>query len=92
MRAADGLGLGNAIVVANPVPEADQLDPAVHDAAIADALRAADAQGIRGQQLTPFLLDHLRQSTGGASLAANVAAVRHNADVAGDIAQAWCRT
>jgi pseudouridine-5'-phosphate glycosidase len=91
MRAADGLGLTSAILVANPVPEADQLDPAVHDAAVADALRAAEAEGIEGPQLTPFLLEHLQRATGGASLAANLAAVRHNVAVAADIADAWAK-
>jgi pseudouridine-5'-phosphate glycosidase len=91
MRAADGLGLASAILVANPVPEADQLEPAVHDAAVADALRAAAAQGIRGPQLTPFLLDYLQRATAGASLAANIAAVRHNVAVAADIAEAWAK-
>lgn len=89
MRAADGLGLRSAVMVANPVPEADQLDPAVHDAAVAEALRAAEAQAVQGQQLTPFLLDFLQRATGGASLAANIAAVRHNVAVAADIARAW---
>jgi pseudouridine-5'-phosphate glycosidase len=89
MRAADGLGLTSAILVANPVPVADQLDPAVHDAAVGDALRAAEQQGIRGPRLTPFLLDHLQQATRGASLAANIAAVSNNTAVAADIANAW---
>jgi pseudouridine-5'-phosphate glycosidase len=88
-RAADDLGLTSAIVVANPVPEAEQLDPAVHDAAVVQALAAAEAQGVHGQQLTPFLLDHLQRATGGASLAANIAAVRNNVAVAADIARAW---
>jgi pseudouridine-5'-phosphate glycosidase len=89
MRAADTLGLAGGILVANPVPEVDQLDPDLHDRAVADALAAADAQGVRGPQLTPFLLDHLQRATGGASLSANIAAVRHNVAVAADIAEAW---
>ncbi len=89
MHAADGLGLPGAIVVANPVPEADQLDPAVHAAAVAAALAAAEADGVHGQGLTPYLLDHLQRATGGASLAANIAAVRNNVAVAADIALAW---
>lgn len=89
MAASDELGLQGAIVVANPVPSAEQLDPAVHDASIADAVAAADADGIRGPAVTPFLLDRLRVATGEASLAANLAAVRHNVAVAADIAHAW---
>ena len=89
MRAADELGLTNGVLVANPVPEADQLDPALHDAAVTEALLAADHDQVHGQQLTPFLLDYLQRATGGASLAANLAAVRHNVAVAADIARAW---
>ena len=89
MTAAENLGLPGAIVVANPVPPAEQLDPAVHDAAIADAVAVADAEGIHGPAVTPFLLDRLRLATGEASLEANLAAVRHNVAVAADIAQAW---
>ncbi len=89
MAAADELGLTTAVIVANPVPEAEQLAPAVHDRAIADALKAATKAGVRGAAITPFLLDHLQRATGGASLSANLAAVRHNVAVAADIAQAW---
>jgi pseudouridine-5'-phosphate glycosidase len=89
MRAADEVGLPSAVLVANPVPEADQLDPVIHGAAVAEALDAAAAQGVQGQQLTPFLLDHLQRATGGASLAANIAAVRNNVSVAADIARVW---
>lgn len=90
MAAADDLGLQGAIVVANPVPSAQQLDPALHETAVADAVATAESEGIRGPALTPFLLDRLRVATGEASLAANVAAVRHNVAVAADIAHAWC--
>jgi pseudouridine-5'-phosphate glycosidase len=89
MGAADALGLCGAVVVANPVPEAEQLDRAVHDQAIADALATAEEAGIRGPALTPYLLDWLHRATGGASLAANLAAVRNNVTVAADIALAW---
>lgn len=89
MAASDGLGLCGAVIVANPVPEAAQLDPSVHDAAIADALAAAAAEGVRGQAITPYLLDRLQEATAGASLAANLAAVRNNVAVAADIATAW---
>ncbi len=89
MRAADGLGLPGAIVVANPVPVAEQLDPGVHDAAMESALRAAEAAAVRGKDVTPFLLDHMQRMTAGASLEANVAAVRHNVAVAAEIATAW---
>jgi pseudouridine-5'-phosphate glycosidase len=89
MERRDALGLASAVVVANPVPEAQQLDPVVHDAAIAEAIAAAEAEGIRGGALTPYLLDRLQRATGGASLSANLAAVRANVDLAAQIARAW---
>jgi pseudouridylate synthase len=86
MEAADRLGLESAILVANPIPVADELDRAVHDRALAEGLRAAEDAGVRGKPVTPFLLDHMRAATGGASLEANIAAVRCNAAVAAEIA------
>ncbi|AWT42480.1 MULTISPECIES: pseudouridine-5'-phosphate glycosidase [Streptomyces] len=90
MRAQDALGgAESALIVANPVPEAEQLDPEVHARVLADALRACEEQGVRGQAVTPFLLDHLVRHTDGASLSANLAAVRGNVRLAGRIAAAW---
>ncbi|MFJ6660048.1 pseudouridine-5'-phosphate glycosidase [Streptomyces sp. NPDC091377] len=90
MRAQDLLdGPDAALIVANPVPEEDQLDPALHARVLADALRACDAEGVSGQAVTPFLLDHLMRHTDGASLEANLAAVRGNVRLAAEIAAAW---
>ncbi|MGH9062429.1 MAG: pseudouridine-5'-phosphate glycosidase [Acidimicrobiales bacterium] len=89
MAAADRLGLAGGIVVANPIPVEEQLDPALYQRVLDDALAAAERQGLRGKPVTPFLLDHLQRGTGGASLEANICAVRHNASVAADIARAW---
>ena len=89
MRARASLGVPGAVLVANPVPAAEQLDPAVHDAAIDEALVAADRAGVTGAALTPFLLDRLLRITGGASMAANLAAVRNNVRVAAAVATAW---
>jgi pseudouridine-5'-phosphate glycosidase len=91
MRAADALGLASAIVVANPVPQEAQLDRALHDRVLAEALRAADAEQVTGKAVTPFLLDFLQRATRGASLEANLAAVRNNVAVAARIARAWAR-
>ena len=88
LTAARSLALPAAILVANPIDPAAQLDPAVHDRVLTQALAAAEAQGLRGKQVTPFLLDHIQQETAGASLAANVAAVRGNVRLAGEIARA----
>jgi pseudouridine-5'-phosphate glycosidase len=75
-----------AVVVANPLPVDEQLDPGLHDRVIADALAAADAAGARGKDVTPFILDHLHRASGGASLAVNVRLVLRNAELAGRIA------
>ena len=89
MRAHDALGLGGrAIVVANPLPAGEQLDPALHDRALDEGLRAAKARRIAGRDVTPFLLEHLHRATGGASVEVNVRLVLRNAQLAGRIAVA----
>ncbi|RFU19008.1 pseudouridine-5'-phosphate glycosidase [Geodermatophilus marinus] len=77
-----------AVVVANPLPEDEQLDRDLHDRVIADALAAADAYGVRGKEVTPFVLDHLHRASEGATLAVNVRLVLRNAELAGRIAAA----
>ncbi|GAA1590358.1 MULTISPECIES: pseudouridine-5'-phosphate glycosidase [Streptomyces] len=90
MAAQDALGgPESALVVANPVAEADQLDPQLHDRVLAEALDEGRRRGITGQAVTPFLLDHLVRATGGASLEANLAAVRGNVVLGARIAAAW---
>ncbi len=92
MRAQDALGgAESALVVANPVSEAEQLDPDLHARVLADALRACDREGVTGQAVTPFLLAHLVRHTDGASLRANLAAVRGNVRLAARVAAAWVR-
>jgi pseudouridine-5'-phosphate glycosidase len=89
MAAADELGVASALVVANPIPAEEQLDPAEHERVLADGLRRARAGGVTGKAVTPFLLDHLHRETGGRSLEVNIAVARGNAAVAGAIAAAW---
>ncbi|MGW7273417.1 pseudouridine-5'-phosphate glycosidase [Streptomyces sp. NPDC054864] len=90
MRAQDAVGgPESALLVANPVPEAAQLDPALHARVLAESLEACTEQGITGQAVTPFLLDQLVRRTDGASLSANLAAVRGNVRLAGRVAVAW---
>ena len=85
MAAKWGLGLKGGILVANPVPAEHGFDA---QAATEQALNDANAQGIEGKALTPFLLKHIAQATKGRSLAANVALVKHNALVGARIAVA----
>ncbi|MYR47142.1 pseudouridine-5'-phosphate glycosidase [Streptomyces sp. SID5910] len=90
MRAQDTVGgPESALVVAHPVPEEEQLDPALHARVLADALHACEEEGVTGQAVTPFLLDHLVRHTDGASLSANLAAVRGNVRLAARVAVAW---
>jgi pseudouridine-5'-phosphate glycosidase len=89
MASRDELGQPAAILVANPLPVGEQLDPAVHDRALADALRMADEQGLTGKEVTPFLLQTIVGLTGGESLAVNLKIAENNIRVAGEIARSW---
>jgi pseudouridine-5'-phosphate glycosidase len=76
------------LLVANPIPVADQLDRDLHDRTLAAGLTALAADGIHGKQVTPYLLEHFHRHTGGASLTANVRLVLNNARLAAEIAVA----
>jgi pseudouridylate synthase len=89
MAAAEELGVGSALLVANPIGTAEQLDPAEHERVLAEGLALAREQAVTGKAVTPFLLDHLHRATEGRSLEVNVAVARGNAAVAGAIAAAW---
>lgn len=92
MRGQDALGGHDcALIVANPVPQEHELDRALHDRVLAEALAAVEREGVTGQAITPYLLAYLTEHTRGASLEANLAAVRGNVALAGDIAVAWSR-
>ena len=77
-----------AVVVANPLPESEQLEPSLHDRVVEAGLAAAEAAGVSGKDITPFLLDWVQRETGGASLEANVKLVLRNAELAARIAVA----
>jgi pseudouridylate synthase len=89
--AARSVGAPGAIVVANPLPVEEQLDPALHDRVLHEGLAAAAAAGIGGRDVTPFLLDRFHRETSGASLEANVRLVLRNAALAARIAVALAR-
>jgi pseudouridine-5'-phosphate glycosidase len=89
MRARDELGARQGIVVANPVPLDQQWEPAEHDRVLATAFAAADAAGVRGKAVTPFLLGYIVDASGGRSLEVNLDLARNNVRVAADIARAW---
>ncbi len=89
LRARAMLALDDAaLVLANPIAPEDELDAELHDAVLAEALEAAAAAGIRGREVTPFLLARFHERTGGASLEANVRLVLANARLAAQVAVA----
>jgi pseudouridine-5'-phosphate glycosidase len=88
IRARDAFGIEGAVVVANPVPAADQLPDDEHRNVLANAWQAARAAGVTGNDTTPFLLDYIQKATDGRSLDVNVAVYRNNVGLGGDIALA----
>jgi pseudouridine-5'-phosphate glycosidase len=89
MAAQDALGHGQGILLANPIPRAQQWDPLEHDRVLGAALAAADAAGIHGKAVTPFLLSYIVEASGGVSLEINLDIARNNVRVAADVAIAW---
>jgi pseudouridine-5'-phosphate glycosidase len=91
VQAHRALGLPGAIVLVQPVPEADALDQAAMDAALDAALDEARRQRVAGKAVTPFLLDRVRAATGGRALHANRALILANAGLAGTVAAKLAR-
>lgn len=84
--AAAQLNFGRGLLITNPVPLADALDQQVHDAALEQALRDVEEQGITGAAVTPFVLGRIVDASSGASVPANVSLVANNASLAGQLA------
>ena len=89
MAARDAFGDTSALLVANPLPTALQLDPGVLDDALTKALALAAEEGVRGKAVSPFLLERIQQVTGGASVGVNLQIARGNIELAGNIAKSW---
>jgi pseudouridylate synthase len=90
LRARPLLGTdGYGLVLANPIAPADEMDRALHDRVLAAGLAAAETIGVRGKDVTPFLLDFFHRETHGASIAANIALVLSNARLAAEVAVAF---
>ena len=86
IRTKEALGLDGGVLVANPVPSADEIPAGDMKAFIDAAVAEAKARGVVGKAVTPFLLSHLFEMTGGRSLATNIALVKNNAALAGQLA------
>jgi pseudouridine-5'-phosphate glycosidase len=81
------LGLGRSgLIIANPLPEGNQLDPEAHDRALRSGLDEMERAGVRGKDVTPFLLDRFARETGGESLRVNKKIIQGNARLAARIA------
>ncbi|HZN74553.1 MAG TPA: pseudouridine-5'-phosphate glycosidase [Micromonosporaceae bacterium] len=85
--AAHGMHRG-AVVIANPLPVDEQLDPELHDRVLASGLSTMERAGVTGKAVTPFLLAHFHAETRGRSLDVNVRIILRNAALAGEIAAA----
>lgn len=80
------LGLNGGVIVANPIPQEYSMDKSVIDKAIEQALAKADSKGIKGKEVTPFLLAEIKNITGGSSLDSNIKLVLNNAKLAAQVA------
>ena len=84
IKAKRKLGLNGGIIIANPVPDEYSMDKRIIDKAIEQAVEAARKKGIKGKDVTPFLLAEIRNITAGKSLESNIKLVLNNAKVASD--------
>jgi pseudouridylate synthase len=89
IQALPGLGFERSgLVVANPLPKEEQLDPELHDRALRACLEELGKRGVRGKDVTPFLLDRFATESEGESLQVNKAIILQNAGLAARIAAA----
>ena len=86
--ARDELEMRNAILVTVPVPPEQEIDRSELDNILAESLKAAAQKGIKGKEVTPFLLAQMSERSGGKTLAANIALLENNAKIASQIATA----
>jgi pseudouridine-5'-phosphate glycosidase len=89
MSAKWRLGLEGGVVVANPIPAEDEIPADEIGVIIEQALADMDRLGIHGKDATPYLLGRIVEITGGASLTANIALVRHNARLGAAVAREY---
>ena len=87
-QAQQSLGIERALLVTVPVPEAFEVPAIDLERALDEALREAESQRVVGRELTPFLLSRMAQTSGGATLKANIALLENNARIAAQIAAA----
>ena len=88
VAARRSLSIRSGLVIAHPLPAANQLNPDLHDQVLAEGLKLADSKKITGKEVTPFLLDHFHRATHGQSLVVNTEIIVRNAELAARIAVA----
>jgi pseudouridylate synthase len=89
LAAREDLGTDDrGVVVANPLPADEQVDPALHEQLLRDGLGAAEQAQVRGKDVTPFLLEFFHRESGGVTLEANIRIILSNAELAARIATA----
>ena len=86
MKAKEDMELEGGMLVTNPIPEEYSMDAKVIGEAIDKAVKEAEEKGVKGKDITPFLLDKIQKITGGDSLASNIQLVLNNARLASQIA------
>ena len=81
------LGLNGSVLIANPIPVESEVPASQMEEHILLALAAANENNIKGKEVTPFLLQYIAKHTGGESLEANIALIKHNAKLGAVIAR-----
>lgn len=91
LKAKWDLGLDGGMVIANPIPEQYQMDYETINKAIDQAVNECSEKGIKGKEITPFLLARIKEITGGKSLESNIKLVYNNAELAAKLAVEFCK-
>jgi pseudouridine-5'-phosphate glycosidase len=86
-----GLALEGSVLIANPVPQAYEMPMEAVETHILEALNTANTMGIKGKEVTPFILKHIAEHTQGESLEANIALIKNNAKLAAELAVAYSK-
>jgi len=81
------LGLNGSVLIANPIEQKDEVPFNTMEQYIVQAIQQADAQGVKGKNVTPFLLQYIAEHTQGESLDANIALIKNNAQVGAKLAK-----
>jgi pseudouridylate synthase len=92
LRTHFALGLGTGVLIANPIPASDELPVQTYERALETALSDAEREGVRGRDVTPFLLERFRVLSEGESVRANLALLMNNARVGAQLAGALAQS